>query len=85
VGRPRASARLLRYGSGTLRGTLALSHDGLLANGQRVVILTRVHAQRTGRAETFSNVHSLLVVDGKIAELREHMGDEGRENEFWAS
>ena len=66
-------------------GTLALSPDEVLADGERVVVLTRVHAQRHGRSETFTNVHAIRVADGKITELREYMGDERREDEFWGS
>jgi ketosteroid isomerase-like protein len=66
-------------------GTLALSPDEVLADGERVVVLTRVHAQRNGRSETFTNVHVLRVVDGKMTELREYMGDERREDEFWGA
>jgi ketosteroid isomerase-like protein len=65
-------------------GTLALSPDEVLADGERVVVLTRVHARRKGRSETFTNVHAMRVVDGKITELREYMGDERREDRFWA-
>jgi ketosteroid isomerase-like protein len=66
-------------------GTLAVSPDEVLAHGERVVVITRVDARRKGRSETFTNVHALRVVQGKITELREYMGDERRENEFWAS
>jgi ketosteroid isomerase-like protein len=66
-------------------GTLALSPDEVLADGERVVVLTRVHARRKGRSETFTNVHAMRVVDGRITELREYMGDEHREDEFWRS
>jgi uncharacterized protein len=67
------------------QGTLALSPDEVLDDGERVVVLTRVHAQRNGRSETFTNVHVMRVADGRITELREYMGDERREDEFWAS
>jgi ketosteroid isomerase-like protein len=66
-------------------GTLALSPDEVLADGERVVVLTRVRARRKGRSEVFTNVHVLRVVDGKMTELREYMGDERREDEFWGS
>jgi len=64
---------------------LTLSPDGFLADGEHVVVLTGVHARRKGRSETFHNVHALRVVDGRISDLREYMGDERRESEFWAS
>ena len=66
-------------------GTLTLSPDEILADGERVIVLTRVHARRNGRSETFTNVHVLRVVDGKITELREYMGNERREDDFWGS
>ena len=66
-------------------GTLALSPDEVLANGERVVVLTRVRARRNGRSETFTNVHVVRVVDGRMTELREYMGDERREDDFWRS
>jgi hypothetical protein len=31
------------------------------------------------------NVHTMRVIDGKITELREYMGDERREDQFWGS
>jgi len=66
-------------------GTLALSPDEVLADGERVIVLTRVHARRKERSEAFTNVHVLRVVGGKMTELREYMGDERREDEFWRS
>jgi len=66
-------------------GTLALSPDEVLAEGERVVVLTRVNARRKGRSETFTNVHVIRVVDGQMTELREYMGDERGEDDFWGS
>jgi ketosteroid isomerase-like protein len=66
-------------------GTLSVSPEETLADGERVVVITRVDAQRQGRSDTFTNVHAIRVVDGKMTELREYMGDERREDEFWSS
>src|SRR4051794_34026730 len=65
-------------------GTLALSPDEVLAEGERVVVLTRVHVRRKGRSETFTNVHVIRVVNGQMTELREYMGEHG-EDDFWSS
>ena len=85
MGRTRARPGVLRDGRRALAGHLALSPDEIIADGERVVVLTRVHAQRNGRSETFTNAHVMRVVDGQITELREYMGDERREDEFWGS
>src|SRR3954470_13196867 len=66
-------------------GTLALSPDEVLAEGERVVVLARVHVRRKGRSETFTNVHVIRVVNGQMTELREYVGDERGEDDFWSS
>jgi ketosteroid isomerase-like protein len=66
-------------------GTMAVGVDDLLGDDEQVAALVTVTARRNGRSESLSNVHLLRVVDGKIAGLREYMGDERREDEFWTS
>ena len=79
-----ASASLFRSTSGYAAMWPAVAVP-VLAVIPFVVVLTRVHSQRKDRSETFSNVHVLRVVGGKMTELREYMGDERREDEFWRS
>jgi uncharacterized protein len=64
-------------------GTLKVGADEVLADGERVVVLSTVTAQRNGQTLTASEVHRWRVVDGKAVEFREFQGDEQGEDEFW--
>jgi len=64
-------------------GTLKVGADEILADGERVVVLSTVTAERNGQSLAASEVHRWRVVDGKAVEFREFQGDEQGEDEFW--
>jgi ketosteroid isomerase-like protein len=66
-------------------GTLRVEVDELLADGERVVALTTVSAERKGRRWSSPEIHVWRVVDGKAVEFREFQGDQQTEDEFWSS
>jgi ketosteroid isomerase-like protein len=66
-------------------GTLRVEVDEILADGERVVALTTVSAERNGRRWSSPEVHVWRVVDGKALEFCEYQGDQQTEDEFWSS
>ncbi len=56
----------------------------VLADGDVVVALATVNAQRSGVSESFPEVHVWKMRDGKAVEFREYQGDEQREDRFWS-
>jgi len=66
-------------------GTLRVEPDEILADGDRVVVLTTVSAERKGRSWSSPEVHLWRVVDGKAVEFHEFQGDQQTEDEFWLS
>jgi hypothetical protein len=66
-------------------GTLRVAVDEILADGERVVVLTTVSAQRNGRAWSAPEVHVWRVVDGQAVDFREYQGDQQSEDEFWST
>ena len=66
-------------------GTLRVEADEILADGERVVVLTTVSAERNGHSWSSPEVHVWRVVDGKAVEFREFQGDQQIEDEFWRS
>jgi ketosteroid isomerase-like protein len=66
-------------------GTLKVGIDELLADGERVVVLSTVTAERNGQALSTSEVHRWRVIDGKAIEFCEFQGDQQSEDEFWLS
>lgn len=67
-------------------GTLRVGADEiLLADGERVVVLSTLSAERHGQFWSSPEVHVWRVVDGTALEFREFQGDQGSEDEFWAS
>jgi ketosteroid isomerase-like protein len=66
-------------------GTLRVALDEVLAEGERVVALTTVSAQRDGQAWSSPEVHVWRDVDGQAVEFREFQGDQQAEDEFWSS
>jgi hypothetical protein len=56
----------------------------VLADGDLVVALATVNAQRSGVSESFPEVHVWKMRDGKAVEFREYQGDEQREDRFWS-
>jgi ketosteroid isomerase-like protein len=66
-------------------GTLRVAADEVLADGDRVVVLSTVSAERHGQFWSSPEIHVWRVVDGRATEFREFQGDEQTEDEFWAS
>ena len=66
-------------------GTLKVALDEVVADGDRVVAITTVSAQRNGRTLSTPEIHCWRVADGKAVEFREFQGDQQSEDEFWRS
>ncbi len=66
-------------------GTLRVDCDEVLADGERVVVLATVSAERNGRVWSSPEVQVWRVVDGRAVEFREFQGDQEAEDEFWRS
>ena len=67
------------------RGAFSIDVQNVLADGDLVVVLATVNAQRSGVAASFSEVHVWRLKTGKAIEFREYQGDEQREDRFWSS
>ena len=63
--------------------TLQVIPDKIVADGDLVIALTTVSAQRTGRAWSSPEVHVWRVSDGRAVEFVEYQGDQQSEDEFW--
>ena len=66
-------------------GTLRVAADEVLAEGDRVVVLSTVSAERHGQSWSSPEIHVWTVVDGRATEMREFQGDQQTEDEFWGS
>jgi len=66
-------------------GTLRVGVDEILADDDRVVVLTTVSAERNCRSWSSPEVHVWRVVDGKAVDFNEFQGDQQSEDEFWLS
>lgn len=66
-------------------GTLTVQADEIIADGERVVALATVSAQRKGQSWSSPEIHVWRVLDGKAATFREFQGDQQGEDEFWSS
>jgi ketosteroid isomerase-like protein len=66
------------------RGVFSIDVHNVLADGDLVMVLTTVNAQRNGVAASFSEVHVWRLKNGKATEFREYQGDEQREDRFWS-
>ncbi|HEY7010171.1 MAG TPA: nuclear transport factor 2 family protein [Jatrophihabitantaceae bacterium] len=64
-------------------GTLRVVPDELVADGERVIALCTVSAQRHGRAWSATDVHAWRVVEGRAVEFVEYQSDQQTEDEFW--
>ena len=64
----------------------AFSNDvhNILADGDLVVALVSVNAQRNAVSASFPEVHAGKMKNGKVIEFCEYQGDEERENRFWS-
>ena len=56
----------------------------LLSDGDLVVALVTVNAQRNGISASFPEVHVWKMKNGKVIEFCEYQGSEQRENQFWS-
>jgi uncharacterized protein len=65
-------------------GTLRVDVDEIVADGERVIVLTTVSAERNGRHWSTPEVHVWRVVDGRATEFCEYQGDQQTEDEFWS-
>jgi ketosteroid isomerase-like protein len=66
-------------------GTLQVQLDEVLADGDRLVALTTVSAQRAGRSWSSPEVHVWSFAGGRAVDFREYQGDQQAEDEFWSS
>jgi uncharacterized protein len=66
-------------------GTLRVEADEILGDGERVVALTTVSAERNGQSWSSPEVHVWRVRDGRAVEFTEYQGDQQTEDEFWMS
>jgi ketosteroid isomerase-like protein len=65
-------------------GTFSMDVHNVLADGDVVVVLVTVNAQRKGISASFPEVHVWRMKNGKATEFREYQGDEQREDRFWS-
>jgi ketosteroid isomerase-like protein len=70
---------------GLSSGTLKVPADEIVADGERVVVLSEVSAERHGGFWSSPEVHVWRVVEGKAVEFHEFQGDEKAEDAFWSS
>jgi ketosteroid isomerase-like protein len=66
-------------------GTLRVAADEIVADGERIIALTTVSAERNGRSWSSPEVHVWRVRDSKAIEFREFQGDQESEDAFWSS
>ena len=66
-------------------GTLRVQADEILADGERIIALTTVSAERNGRSWSSPEVHLWRVQDGRAVTFREFQGDQEAEDRFWSS
>ena len=64
-------------------GAFSIDVHNVLADGDVVVALVTVSAQRNGVSASFPEVHVWRMRNGKAVEFREYQGDEQREDRFW--
>ena len=65
-------------------GAFSIDVHNVLANGDHVVALGTVNAQRNGASASFPEVHVWRMKNRKAIEFREFQGDEQREDRFWS-
>ncbi len=66
------------------QGSFGIDVHNVLADGDVVVALVTVKAQRNGVGASFPEVHVWRMKNGKVVEFREYQGDEQREDRFWS-
>jgi ketosteroid isomerase-like protein len=65
-------------------GVFGIDVHNVLADGDVVVALVTVNAQRNGVSASFPEAHVWRMRNGKAVEFREYQGDEQREDRFWS-
>jgi ketosteroid isomerase-like protein len=65
-------------------GAFSIDVHNVLAEGDLVVVLATVNAQRNGISASFPEVHVWRMKNGKAIDFREYQGDEQREDRFWS-
>jgi len=65
-------------------GAFSIDVHNVLTDGDLVVVLTTINAQRNGVAASFSEIHVWRMKNGKATEFCEYQGDEQREDRFWS-
>jgi ketosteroid isomerase-like protein len=65
-------------------GAFSIDVHNVLADGDLVVALVTVNAQRNGASASFPEVHVWRLKNGKAIEFCEYQGDEERETRFWS-
>ena len=65
-------------------GVFSIDVHNVVAEGDLVVALVTVNAERNGLAASFPEVHVWRMKNGKVTDLREYQGDELREDRFWS-
>jgi uncharacterized protein len=66
-------------------GTLRVDAGEIVAEGERVFVLSTVSAERKGRFWSSPEVHMWRVVDGLATDFREFQGGQTDEDAFWNS
>src|ERR1700730_3245409 len=66
------------------KGAFGIDVHNVLADGDLVVALVTVKAQRNGVSASFPEVHVWRLQNGRATEFREYQGDEQREDRFWS-
>jgi ketosteroid isomerase-like protein len=65
-------------------GAFSIDVHNVLVDGDLVVTLVTVNAQRNEVSASFPEVHVWRMENGKVIEFREYQGDEQREDRFWS-
>jgi ketosteroid isomerase-like protein len=65
-------------------GTLRVEVHKVLAEGDDVVALLTVHAERNGASAAFPEVHVWRMHNGRAVSFRVYQGDERAEDRFWS-
>jgi uncharacterized protein len=73
-----------KHTSALCGGNFAIEVHHVLAEGDVVVALVTVKAERNGRSVAFPEVHVWRLTNEKVTEFREFQGDEQTEDRFWS-
>jgi len=75
----------LEKGMALSGGTLRVDADEIVADADRVVVLSTVSAERHAQRWSSPEVHVWQVENGKAVSFREFQGDQQAEDEFWSA